>query len=108
MKRAVTVQIAGQKLGLRSDADEASVREIAAYVDARIRDVQRQGKAADTQAIVVLAALQIAEELFNARRLAAEQKLEVSEARRALTDLKRRVRDKSRSLLDFLEREARV
>jgi cell division protein ZapA len=94
MKRSVTVQIAGQRYVLRSDADEDTVRELAAHVDARIRDIQRQTRTADTQAVATLAALQIAEELFAERRSQAA--------------LKKKIREKSQSLLQFLEREARV
>jgi cell division protein ZapA len=94
MKRQVTVQIAGQRYVLRSDADEAAVKELATYVDARIRDIQRQTRTADTQALATLAALQIAEELFGERE--------------ARATLKKQIRDKSRALLQFLEREARV
>jgi cell division protein ZapA len=94
MKRPVAVQIAGQRVVLRSDADDEEVREIAAFVDAKIREIQRQGRTADTQMLATLAALQIAEELF--------------EARRATADLKKKIRDKGRLLLQLLEREARV
>jgi cell division protein ZapA len=95
MKRQVAVQIAGQRYVLRSDdGEEETVREVAAYVDARIRDIQRQTRNADTQAVATLAALQIAEELFGERRAAA--------------DLKKKIREKSQLLLQFLEREARL
>ena len=94
MKRPVSVQIAGQRYVLRSDADEEQVRELAAFVDARIREVQRTGRTVDTQAVATLVALQIAEELF--------------EARRATADLKKKIRDKGRLLLQLLEREARI
>lgn len=94
MKRQVVVQIAGQRYVLRSDAEEDDVQELAAYVDGRIREIQRQTKNADTQALATLAALQIAEELF--------------EARRATKELKQKIREKGRMLLALLEREARV
>jgi cell division protein ZapA len=94
MKRQVTVQIAGQRYTLRTDADEEAVNELAAFVDARIREVQRQGRVADTQAAATLAALQIAEELFAERQGSAE--------------LRKKIREKGRTLLQLLEREARV
>jgi cell division protein ZapA len=94
MKRQVTVTIAGQRYVLRSDDDENSVKELASYVDARIREIQRQTRTADTQSLATLAALQIAEELFGLR-----------EAHGAL---KKKIRDKGQALLQFLEREARV
>jgi cell division protein ZapA len=94
MKRQVAVQIGGQRYVLRSDADEDAVKELATYVDARIRDIQRQTRTADTQAVATLAALQIAEELFGERQAQAA--------------LKKKIRDKSEALLEYLEREARV
>ena len=94
MKRQVAVQIAGQRYVLRSDADEDAVRALANFVDARIRDIQRQTRTADTQALATLAALQIAEELFGERQAQAA--------------LKKKIREKSQALLQYLEREARV
>ncbi len=94
MKRTVTVVIAGQRYNLRSDADDKTVQELAAYVDARVREVQKATRSPDTQALAVLAALQVAEELFTERRANAE--------------LKKKIREKSQTLLALLEREARV
>jgi cell division protein ZapA len=94
MKRQVTVTIAGQRYVLRSDADEDSVKELASYVDARIRQIQKQTHTADTQALATLAALQIAEELFGLRATQSA--------------LKKKIREKGQALLQFLEREARV
>jgi cell division protein ZapA len=94
MKRPVTVMIAGQKYTLRSDEDEAAVRALAAFVDTRFREVQKQSRAADTQSVAILTALRIAEELF---------------ADRAETgNLKRQIREKGQALLQFLERQGGV
>jgi cell division protein ZapA (FtsZ GTPase activity inhibitor) len=90
----VTVQIAGVKYALKTDGDERLVKAVAAFVDGRFRDVQKQARTPDTQAIAMLTALQIAEELFLERRRAGE--------------LRRTIREKSQSLLDCLVREARV
>jgi cell division protein ZapA len=94
VKRSVTVQIAGQRYTLRSDAGEDTVRAIAALVDRRMKDIQKQTRTADTQSLAILTALQIAEDLF--------------EERDATATLKKRIRDKSESLLRFLEREGGV
>jgi cell division protein ZapA len=94
LKRSVTVQIAGQRYVLRSDADEASVKQLASFVDARIKEIQRQTRTPDTQAVATLAALQIAEELFGEREAQAA--------------LRKKIRDKGQALLQYLEREARV
>jgi cell division protein ZapA len=94
MKRSVTVQIAGQRYTLRSDAAEGTVRDIAAFVDKRMKEIQRQTRTADTQSLAILTALQIAEDLFGERD--------------ATTALKKRIKDKSETLLRFLEREGGV
>jgi len=94
VKRSVTVQIAGLRYGLKSDDDDRTIKALAAYVDGKIRDIQKLAKVPDTQAVAVLAALQIAEELFAERQGSAE--------------LRKKIREKSQSLLDYLEREARL
>lgn len=92
--RPITVAIAGQKYTLRSDADDATVRALAAFVDTRFREVQKQSRAADTQALAILTAMRIAEDLFAERADASE--------------LKRQIREKGQALLQFLAREAGV
>ena len=94
MKRSVTVQIAGVKYALKTDEDDRWVKSVAAFVDGKIREVQKHTRTVDTQAVAVLTALQIAEELFNERRQSSE--------------LRKKIRDKSQSLLDALTREARL
>jgi cell division protein ZapA len=94
VKRSVTVQIAGARYSLKTDEDERWVKTIAAYIDAKMRDVQKGTRTVDTQAVAVLTALQVAEELFAERRDTRE--------------LRKSIREKSQSLLDYLEREARV
>jgi len=94
MKRSVTVQIAGVKYALKTEEDDRWVKAVAAFVDGKIREAQKQSRTPDTQAVAVLTALQIAEELFNERRQSGE--------------LRKRIREKSQSLLEVLSREARV
>ena len=94
MKRSVTVQIAGVRYALKTEEDDKWVKAVAAFVDGKIREVQKHTRTVDTQAVAVLTALQIAEELFNERRLS--------------TELRKKIRDKSQSLLDALAREARL
>ena len=89
-KRSVPVFIGGQRYVVKSDADETYVRILAGYVDERLEDVRRQSKAVPTQKLLVLSALNLADELFEERRLRAE--------------LKRQVRDKSKAVLAYLDR----
>ncbi len=94
MKNAVAVTIAGQRFTLRSDEDEHLVRDMAAHVDRRLRELQKHTRAVDTQSLAILTALQITEELWKERR--------------DLAELRKQVRDKGRALLQFIEREGRV
>lgn len=94
MKRSVSVQIAGVRYSLKTDEDERWVKSIAAFIDGKMRDVQKGTRTVDTQAVAVLTALQVAEELFAERRDTRE--------------LRKNIREKSQTLLDYLEREARV
>src|SRR5215468_3917600 len=94
VKRSVPVQIAGVRYSLKTDKDDRWVKMLAAYVDRKIREAQKHTRTPDTQAIAVLTALQIAEELFQERR--------------GFSELRKKIREKSQSLLDYLEREARV
>jgi cell division protein ZapA (FtsZ GTPase activity inhibitor) len=73
--RSVKVQVAGQTLALRTDASSKYLRELAALVDARLAEVRdRHASAAatdagpprrpvSTQALALLCALQLADEL---------------------------------------------
>jgi cell division protein ZapA len=94
VKRSVSVQIAGVRYSLKTDEDERWVKSIAAFIDGKMRDVQKGTRTVDTQAVAVLTALQVAEELFAERRDTRE--------------LRKNIREKSQTLLDYLEREARV
>ena len=62
-----TVEIYGQRLGLRADGDVARLEELARFVDNRMRDVAEKSSSVDTVKIAVLTALNIADELFQER-----------------------------------------
>ncbi len=93
MKRSISITIAGQKYTIKSDAEERYVHSLAELVDDKIREVQRgaQGKVVTRDAVAVLAALQIADDLVRERN--------------ARVELRRRVREKSRTLRDIIARE---
>ena len=93
MKRSVAITIAGQKYTIKSDATDAYVQALAGRVDAKIKEVQRGAKTAPPQAVAVLAALQLADELERERQ------------RR--TELRKRVRERTRALRQYLDREVK-
>ena len=67
MKRTIKIHVAGQPYQVRSDADESYVQSLAAYVNSRV-DALKGGRQVATQSDVVLAALQLADELAAHRR----------------------------------------
>ncbi len=89
-KRSITVSIAGQPYSIRSDADEGYVHSLARLVDGKIREVQRGAKYAARDAVAVLAALQLADELERERRRRGE--------------LREKVRVRTRQIGRMLER----
>lgn len=63
----IHVDIFGQSYAVRAGADPAYLQEIAAHVDAQMREVGRAAGAVDTVRVAVLAALNIADETFRLR-----------------------------------------
>ena len=72
-ERKVKLEIYGQHYNLSVDENEDYLKDLAAYVDAKMYAVADAAHTADTVKVAVLAALNIADELFVAR--AREQKL---------------------------------
>lgn len=66
-KNLVRVSILNEEYSIRSDAPPEHTRAVAAYVDSTIRRVLETGSVVETNRAAILAALQIAGELFEAR-----------------------------------------
>lgn len=64
--RVVAVEILGQQYPIRSSLPESYVADLAAYVDEKIRSAADVTPTTDTVRLVVLAALNIADECFHA------------------------------------------
>lgn len=90
-KPSVVVHIAGQRYVIRSDAEEAYILELGAYLDKAIREVQSTPRPAATQSQVILAALQITDELFQHRK--------------SLGDLKEVVATRGRAAMERIDEE---
>lgn len=90
-KKSFVVNIAGQRYVVRSDEEEAYLKSVASYVDQRIAEVQQTSKPVAPHRHAILAALNIADELFQERH------------RR--TVLKERVKQRSEALLAYLDQE---
>ncbi|MBI2987184.1 MAG: cell division protein ZapA [Deltaproteobacteria bacterium] len=62
MKKAVDVEIMGEKFTVRSDADESYVRKVAGYVDGKMQEVMKTTRPVAKSSVAMLAALNIADE----------------------------------------------
>lgn len=90
-KPSVVVHIAGQRYVIRSDAEESYILELGRYLDEQIRQVQSSPRPAATQSQVILAALNITDELFQHRK--------------SLDDLKQVVTERTRSVMALIDAE---
>ncbi|MCB9701451.1 MAG: cell division protein ZapA [Myxococcales bacterium] len=84
-KRSVEVEVAGQRLVIRSDQGAAYVRELASLVDAHLHELVGGRRGEGLQRALVLVAMQLADELLRER------------------DLHRRLRDQVRERLAAIE-----
>lgn len=71
--KATTVEILGREYRIRGTEDEAYVREVARYVDAKLREVSQGSTLPPSDRVAILAAMNIADELFQLRRTATDE-----------------------------------
>jgi cell division protein ZapA len=67
LKRSFHIEILGQKLTVLSDSDEKVVAGVVQYVNDKVEEISKGGNNLNTLTIAVLAALNIADELFKAK-----------------------------------------
>jgi cell division protein ZapA len=73
--REIDLEIAGQRLHIRTDEDEDYMRGLATFIDDRMREIGRgQQRGIASLTIALLAALQIADEYH--KRKGAEESVE--------------------------------
>jgi cell division protein ZapA len=64
---AMHISIHGQHYPIRTELDAAYIDQLARYVEEKMRMAERDTQSADTLRVAVIAALNIADELFRAR-----------------------------------------
>ncbi len=75
--RVVTVEIQGLRYPIRSALAEQYVIELAGYIDAKMARAASEVPTGETLKIAVLAALNVADELFRCRTASAPDRTEV-------------------------------
>jgi cell division protein ZapA len=64
---SIQVEIFGQTYSIKAGNDREYIRELAAYIDTRMKEVQKGTGTSDGYKIAILAALNIADELHRLR-----------------------------------------
>jgi cell division protein ZapA (FtsZ GTPase activity inhibitor) len=77
-RHVVTVEIAGEQYNIRSQASPDYTRECAAYVDRTLNEIMRQGSLVQAHKGAILAALALADELFQTRAELAALRAELT------------------------------
>jgi cell division protein ZapA len=92
VSRSVKVTVAGQTFKVRTDAKPKYVKDLAAFVTERMEEVRKSSRIATTQSLALLAAISIADDLYQERE--------------ARSQLKKEVRERSKRILRHLEKGA--
>jgi cell division protein ZapA len=85
--RVVPVFILGQRYPIRSTLEPAYIVELAGYVEEKMKAAAEAGTAHDTLRLAVLAALNIADEMFRCRETAGERARAVVDRTRAIEQM---------------------
>ena len=93
-KRTVDLELFGQRFSVSTDTEEKRVREIVGFVNQRLEAIRDGSRRVHTDQIALLAALNIAEELFDERD--------------EHTSVKRGVRERAHKLLHRIDAVAQA
>ena len=89
--RVVAVEIAGQRYPIRSSLDPEYVARLATYVDEKMRAAADSSPSGDSMRLAVIAALNVADELFRCREANRTRNGELAERTQELERLVDRV-----------------
>ena len=103
MGNRIDVNIAGYALTVRTDRSEEHMVRLAETLNERVREIQKQGDTANYLNVIMLAAMELADEVLMFDERLREIKEQVEALRREKEDLKTRLDRKSRDLLATLD-----
>jgi cell division protein ZapA (FtsZ GTPase activity inhibitor) len=99
----IDVNIAGYALTVRTDRSEEHMARLAETLNGRVREIQKQGGTANYLNVIMLAAMELADEVLMFDERLREEKERVGELQREREELKARLDRKSMDLLATLE-----
>ena len=77
--KSIDVDIFGTTYHVRAEQDREYLQELAATVDRRMREIAGPGSKVDPGRVAVLAALNLADELFRQQRLQEGERVKIEE-----------------------------
>ena len=84
---SVQVEIFGQVYTIKGKDDPAYIRELAAFVDVKMKEVQKVTGTADPHRVAILTALTISDELYSIREQNASLEKSAGNAVQRLLDI---------------------
>ena len=103
MGNRIDVNIAGYALTVRTERSEEHMARLAETLNGRVREIQKQGGTANYLNVVVLAAMELADDVLTFEDRFRELKEQIEALRREKEELTSRLERKSRDLLTTLE-----
>jgi len=88
---SVQVEIFGQVYNIKGQDDPAYIRELAALVDAKMKDVQKETGTVDPHRVAILTALTITDELHQLREQDAALEKSTDKATKRLLNLTQQI-----------------
>ena len=101
----VQVEIFGQTYTLKGGADGAHIREIAEFIDSRMREIQKGTGTSDGYRLAILTALNIAEELHRIKSQYDTLQAEASRSLDNLIELVKAAPQEDRNIVSSRERK---
>ena len=84
MKKTVEVTLLNQKFQLKTDSDEWYVKKVSDFVNQKLFDMQEKTKSVSSLNVALLAALNIADDLF---KIKGKKKVSAPGAKKKLTEI---------------------
>jgi cell division protein ZapA (FtsZ GTPase activity inhibitor) len=103
MVNRIDVNIAGYALTVRTERSEEYMARLADTLNGRVREIQKEGGTSNYLNIMVLAAMELADEVLVFEERFTEIREQIEAVRKEKEDLKSRLDRKSRDLLATLE-----
>jgi cell division protein ZapA (FtsZ GTPase activity inhibitor) len=103
MGNRIDVNIAGYALTVRTERSGEHMERLAETLNGRVREIQKQGGTANYLNVVMLAAMELADEVLMFEDRFREVKEQVEALRREKEDLKSRLDRRSKDLLATLD-----